>query len=121
MYPKLAVLFLLLQLALLTTSDMLRKSIVFDEATPDVFYCPVEKTLTFEQLYVRARPLKALCEYKGGRLPSSYKSDCYNDVDESEFACSEKKRIMMRLKEEQIEELELHSNSVRDAIHPNDI
>lgn len=31
------------------------------------------------------------------QLPSDYKSDCYNDVDESEYACKEKKRIMVRL------------------------
>ncbi|XP_018016864.1 uncharacterized protein LOC108673527 isoform X2 [Hyalella azteca] len=77
--------------------DMLRKSIVFDKATPDVFYCPVEKLMTFDKMYVRARPLKKLCEFDGERLPDDYKSDCYNDVDESDFACREKKRIMMRL------------------------
>ena len=27
-----------------------------------------------------------------------YKSDCWNDVDEGEFACSEKARILMQLK-----------------------
>lgn len=33
------------------------------------------------------------------QLPGDYKSDCYNDVDESEYACKEKKRIMVRLQE----------------------
>merc|ERR1719315_756899 len=80
-----------------TSADMLRKSIVFDAATPDVFYCPVDKFVTSDKLYVVSRPLKKLCEFKGDRLPEDYKSDCYNDVDETEFACSEKKRIMMRL------------------------
>lgn len=79
------------------TADMLRKSIVFDVLTPDVFYCPVDKIVTADRMFVVARPLKALCEYKGGKLPADYKSDCYNDVDESEYACKEKKRITMRL------------------------
>lgn len=30
------------------------------------------------------------------QLPADYKSDCYNDLDESEYACKEKKRIMVR-------------------------
>jgi len=77
---------------------MLRKSIVFDRATPEVFYCPLQKPTSFDNMLVKARPLKALCEFGGrGSLPKSYKSDCYNDVDETEFACTEKKRIMTRL------------------------
>ena len=47
---------------------MLRKSIVFDKATPDVFYCPVDKPITFEKMFVRARPLKKLCEFGGERV-----------------------------------------------------
>ncbi|MCL4140763.1 UNVERIFIED_CONTAM: hypothetical protein GTU68_010236 [Idotea baltica] len=74
---------------------MLRKSIVFDQKTPDLFYCPVEKPTSFDKMYVVARKLKKLCEFKGGRLPADYKSDCYNDVDESDWACREKKRIMV--------------------------
>ena len=75
---------------------MLRKSIVFDKATPDVFYCPLQKPTSFDNMLVKARPLKALCEFGAqGALPKSYKSDCYNDVDETEFACLEKKRIMV--------------------------
>ena len=27
-----------------------------------------------------------------------YRSDCWNDVDETEYACSEKKRILLKLK-----------------------
>ena len=27
-----------------------------------------------------------------------FRSDCWNDVDETEFACSEKKRILLKLK-----------------------
>ncbi|XP_068201630.1 uncharacterized protein [Palaemon carinicauda] len=77
--------------------DMMRKSIVFDKATPDVFYCPIDKPTSFEKMYVRSRPLKKLCEFDGEGLPEDYKSDCYNDVDESEYACKEKKRILLRL------------------------
>ena len=47
---------------------MLRKSIVFDKKTPDLFYCPVEKQTSFEKMFVVARPLKKLCEFKGDRV-----------------------------------------------------
>jgi hypothetical protein len=46
----------------------------------------------------RARPLKKLCEFEGEPLPDDYKSDCYQDIDESSYACKEKYRIMKRLK-----------------------
>lgn len=51
-----------------------------------------------EGMIVKARPLKNLCEYEGRRLPSDYKSDCYNDVDETDYACNEKKRILVGMK-----------------------
>lgn len=46
-------------------------------------------------VFRRARPLKKLCEFEGGALPEDYKSDCYQDVDESDYACKEKYRIMV--------------------------
>lgn len=46
-------------------------------------------------MIVRARPLQKLCEHDGNPLPEDYKSDCYNDVDETTYACKEKKRIMV--------------------------
>merc|ERR1719412_2416687 len=49
-------------------------------------------------MIVKARPLKALCEHQGRPLPDEILSDCWNDVDETEFACKEKERIMMKLK-----------------------
>lgn len=33
--------------------DMLRKSIVFDKNTPDVFYCPIHKPTGFDKLIVK--------------------------------------------------------------------
>ncbi|XP_011506115.1 PREDICTED: uncharacterized protein LOC105368721 isoform X2 [Ceratosolen solmsi marchali] len=78
--------------------DMLRKSIVFDKNTPDVFYCPVHKPTGFDKMIVKAKPLSRLCQFEGGPIPKDYKSDCYNDVDESEYACKEKYRIMKRLR-----------------------
>lgn len=45
----------------------------------------------------RARPLKRLCEFEGKPIPKDYKSDCYQDVDETEFACKEKYRIMVNI------------------------
>lgn len=76
---------------------MMRKSIVFDKKTPGVFYCPLSKPTGFEKLYVHSKPLKKLCEFDGKPLPEDYKSDCWNDVDETEYACKEKNRIMMRM------------------------
>ena len=67
--------------------DINRQSIVYHEETPEVFYCPQEKPVSLEGMIVKARPLKALCEHQGRALPENYKSDCWNDVDETEFAC----------------------------------
>ena len=75
--------------------DMMRKSIVFNKKTPDVFYCPQRKPTGFDKMIVQARPLNKLCEYGGNGLPPDYKSDCYNDIDESDYACKEKYRIMV--------------------------
>ena len=77
--------------------DINRQSIVFHEETPDVFYCPQEKPISLEGMIVKAKPLDALCEHGGRGLPDEYKSDCWNDVDETEYACSEKKRILLQL------------------------
>ena len=74
-----------------------RQSIVFHEETPDVFYCPQEKPISLEGMIVKAKPLDALCEHEGKGLPEDYKSDCWNDVDETEYACEEKKRILLQL------------------------
>ena len=79
-----------------SAGDMLRKSIVYDKNTPDVFYCPQHKPIGFEKMIVRAKPLSRLCQFGGGTIPEDYKSDCYNDVDETEYACKEKYRIMVR-------------------------
>ncbi|XP_054005944.1 uncharacterized protein LOC128890941 isoform X1 [Hylaeus anthracinus] len=77
--------------------DMMRKSIVFDKNTPDVFYCPQQKPTGFKKMIVNAKPLSKLCQFEGKPIPPDYKSDCYNDVDETEYACKEKYRIMTRL------------------------
>jgi len=45
-------------------------------------------------MIVRAKPLSKLCEF-GMPLPEDYKSDCYDDVDETDYACKEKSRIMV--------------------------
>merc|ERR1711953_664043 len=74
--------------ALAEAGDINRQSIVFHEETPDVFYCPQEKPIS----------LDGLCEHEGRGLPENYKSDCWNDVDETEYACQEKKRILLQLK-----------------------
>ncbi|XP_017878285.1 uncharacterized protein LOC108623925 isoform X2 [Ceratina calcarata] len=78
--------------------DMMRKSIVFDKNTPDVFYCPQSKPTGFEKMIVNAKPLSRLCQFEGKPIPPDYKSDCYNDVDETEYACKEKYRIMKRFR-----------------------
>jgi len=92
-------LLLLAMVGAVLAGEVLRKSIVYDKNTPDVFYCPQTKPTGFDNLIVKARPLAKLCEFDGKQLPKNYRSDCYNDVDETEFACKEKHRILMRLKQ----------------------
>merc|ERR1712189_93389 len=58
-----------LSIVALSYCDMMRKSIVFDKATPDVFYCPIDKPTTFEKMFVRSKPLSKLCEFNGKGLP----------------------------------------------------
>lgn len=77
--------------------DVNRKSIVFDIKTPKVFYCPQEKQSDYTKMIVKAKPLDKLCEFEGKGKPKGSPSDCYNDVDETEFACDEKKRFLLRL------------------------
>ncbi|KAI1286088.1 hypothetical protein HDE_11228 [Halotydeus destructor] len=90
---------LLILLALVTVAfgDMMRKSIVFDMKTPKVFFCPQEKTSDMSKMIVQAKPLDKLCEFGGQGIPKGYHSDCYNDIDESDYACAEKERIMLRI------------------------
>lgn len=76
-------------------ADMLRKSIVFDIKTPKVFYCPQEKPTDMNKMIVKSRPLDQLCEYGGKGVPKNSRSDCFNDIDETEYACAEKQRIMV--------------------------
>lgn len=83
--------------------DMMRKSIVYDKNTPDVFYCPSNKPTGMDKMIVRSRPLHKLCEYEGKPLPEDYKSDCYKDLDESDYACKEKYRIMKRYAKDNVE------------------
>merc|ERR1712018_316822 len=85
-------------LAVASASDLNRQSIIFNENTPDVFYCPQEKPISIDRMLVKSRPMKKLCEHEGRALPKGAKSDCWNDVDETEYACTEKKRILLQLK-----------------------
>jgi len=93
-----SIILLVTSLALATAGDINRQSIIFNENTPDVFYCPQEKPISIDRMLVKSKPMKKLCEYEGRGLPENVKSDCWNDVDETEYACSEKKRIMLRMK-----------------------
>lgn len=102
---KLALILLVLLVEVFCKKDMLRKSIVFDQKTPDVFYCPLHKPTSMDKLMVKARPLKKLCEFEGKEIPEDYKSDCYQDVDESDYACKEKYRIMTRIKKLQLADI----------------
>jgi len=79
------------------TADMMRKSIVFDIKTPKVFYCPQEKPTDMDKMIVKAVPLDRLCEFEGNGIPKKYRQDCYNDIDESDYACAEKQRILLRI------------------------
>lgn len=91
----LRVLLLLAALMVVVGADMMRKSIVFDIKTPKVFYCPQDKPTNLDKMIVQSRPLDKLCEYGGKGVPKKARSDCYNDVDETEYACAEKQRIMV--------------------------
>ena len=42
--------------------------------------------------------LKLKCLFLIYVHPKDYKSDCWNDVDESEYACTEKSRIMLQVR-----------------------
>ncbi|XP_050432875.1 uncharacterized protein LOC126840908 isoform X2 [Adelges cooleyi] len=104
--PSMRILLILLSvLSGVLAGDMMRKSIVYDKKTPNVFYCPLNKPTGFDKLYVNSRPLKKLCEFDGKPLPEDYKSDCFQDVDETEYACKEKYRIMKRLTKKQLDSL----------------
>jgi len=81
----------------LSFGDMMRKSIVFDIKTPKVFYCPQDKPSNMDKMIVKAISLDKLCEYDGNGVPKHSGSDCYNDIDESDYACAEKQRIMLRI------------------------
>ena len=80
-----------------SNKDISRKSIVFDIKTPKVFYCPQEKPADLNKMIVKAKPLDRLCQFGGKSKPKGSPSDCYNDVDETEFACDEKKRFMVSI------------------------
>lgn len=61
------------------------------------FECLQPLDISLLVIFLRAHPLSKLCEYEGGDKPKNAKSDCFNDVDEAEFACKEKYRIMVSL------------------------
>ena len=52
---------------------------------------------SFYLLLFRAHPISKLCEYEGNGVPKDSRHDCYQDVDETDFACKEKYRIMVSL------------------------
>jgi len=112
MAPWLQLLLVLVSAVCVLCGDLNRQSIIFNEKTPDVFYCPQEKPISIDRMLVKSKPMKKLCEYEGRRLPDDAKSDCWNDVDETEYACSEKKRIMLRL------EPPGHENAIIDNYVP---
>lgn len=97
-----------------------RKSLVFDVKTPKVFYCPQEKQSDYSKTIVKAKPLEKLCEFDGSPKPKGSPSDCYNDVDETEFACDEKKRFLVSLGAHMKLELELELERTDRAKQYND-
>lgn len=68
---------------------------MFDIKTPKVFYCPQEKQSDHDKMIVKAKPLEKLCEFDGKPKPKGFPSDCYNDVDETDYACDEKRRFLV--------------------------
>ena len=53
-----------------------------------LYYNLQEKPISIDRMLVKSKPMKKLCEYEGRGLPENVKSDCWNDVDETEYACS---------------------------------
>uniref|UniRef100_A0A6E8VZ20 Uncharacterized protein n=1 Tax=Anopheles coluzzii TaxID=1518534 RepID=A0A6E8VZ20_ANOCL len=52
-----------------TEKDLLRKSIVYDKNTPDVFYCPVNKPTGMDKMIVmRLNPPGSDAPFNGQRL-----------------------------------------------------
>jgi ATP-dependent DNA helicase 2 subunit 2 len=43
----------------------------------------------------RSHPITKLCEHEGEGTPKGKRPDCYQDADETDFACKEKYRIMV--------------------------
>jgi hypothetical protein len=43
-------------------------------------------------MIVKAHPIRKLCQFEGEPVPKG-KSDCWNDIDETDYACKEKFRI----------------------------
>lgn len=82
--------------------DISRKSIVFDTKTPKVFYCPQEKQSDYSKMIVKAKPLDKLCEFGGKPKPKDSPSDCYNDVDETDYACDEKRRFLVGIESQSL-------------------
>ncbi|XP_070497000.1 uncharacterized protein [Chironomus tepperi] len=79
--------------------DMLRKMIIYDKKNPDIFYCPTSNSkhqVSIDKMIVKAHPISKLCEHEGNGVPKDSRHDCYQDVDETDFACKEKYRIMLR-------------------------
>merc|ERR1711982_140055 len=97
MVTRISIILVSSALYLVSAGDINRQSIIFNENTPDVFYCPQEKPISIDRMLVKSKPMKKLCEHEGRGLPDNAKSDCWNDVDETEYACSEKKGLMLRL------------------------
>lgn len=85
--------------------DINRKSIVFDIKTPKVFYCPQEKQSDYSKMIVKAKPLEKLCEFDGKPKPKGSPTDCYNDVDETDYACDEKRRFLVGIQSAKRSEL----------------
>ncbi|KAG5676814.1 hypothetical protein PVAND_006622 [Polypedilum vanderplanki] len=83
----------------LKDKDMMRKMIVYDKKNPDIFYCPTATSkyqTSIDKMIVKAHSINKLCEYEGNGVPleGNHRHDCYQDVDETDFACKEKYRIM---------------------------
>merc|ERR1711897_117269 len=56
-------------LALATAGDINRQSIIFNENTPDVFYCPQEKPISIDRMLVKSKPMKKRASTRAGDCP----------------------------------------------------
>merc|ERR1711878_223295 len=61
-----SIILLVTSLALANAGDINRQSIIFNENTPDVFYCPQEKPISIDRMLVKSKPMRSFVSTRAG-------------------------------------------------------